>query len=338
MGRKCTFPDIVRQRLKVSEDCVRAMPILTFPALSLMGLEVSKALQSAELQAEAICRVADRTPSAAAITFMDLSVEAEAFGARVKMSADEVPSVEEPLVKTRADIDDLIVPSVGAGRTKICLDAVRLSKKSLSKPLYGGCIGPFTLAGRLMGVSEIMMACFDDPDGVKRLLEKSTDFLEKYMLAYRNEGADAIMVAEPLAGLISSDMNMEFSLPYMKRLVSSLQTNDFSVIYHNCGPSVVDMADAIFSMGAAAYHFGNAIDIADMLKAASGKVIVMGNVDPCSQFVEADQDGIYTHTLELLERVADNDNFILSSGCDIPLNAKWENIDAFYRAAAKYYS
>ncbi len=333
------IPENNKCGLKVSGscDCARALPILAFPAVRLMNMGVDQVLSSAELQAEAVCLAAGRTPSAAAITFMDLSVEAEAFGAAVKMSESEVPSVEGILVSGRSDVENLRVPGIGAGRTKICLDAVCLAKERLDKPLYGGAIGPFTLAGRLMGVSEIMMACFDDPNSVRRLVEKSASFLSGYVKAYRDEGADGLMIAEPLAGLMSRDMNAEFSIPYMKSIIESVG-GGFPIIYHNCGASVVDMKEDIFSMGAAAYHFGNAVDMGEMLEGVSDDIPVMGNVDPCSQFVDSDPDGVYAHTMDLLKRVGHRENFVLSSGCDIPLNAKWENIDAFYAAARDYYA
>lgn len=31
-------------------------------------------------------------------------------------------------------------------------------------------------------------------------------------------------------------------------------------------------------------------------------------------------------------------NFVISSGCDIPAAAKWENIDAYFSAVSEYYS
>ena len=31
-------------------------------------------------------------------------------------------------------------------------------------------------------------------------------------------------------------------------------------------------------------------------------------------------------------------NFVISSGCDIAPIAKWDNIDAFYKAAADFYA
>ena len=61
---------------------------------------------------------------------------------------------------------------------------------------------------------------------------------------FKEAGADGIVMAEPLAGLLSPALAEEFSAPYVKRIVEALQTDDFLVIYHNCGNSTIQMIDS----------------------------------------------------------------------------------------------
>ena len=61
----------------------KAMPILSFPCVSLLGVTVRELISDSALQAKGMKMVADRTDAAAAVSFMDLSVEAECFGAKV---------------------------------------------------------------------------------------------------------------------------------------------------------------------------------------------------------------------------------------------------------------
>lgn len=51
----------------------------------------------------------------------------------------------------------------------------------------------------------------------------------------------------------------------MKRVVDAVQSDQFAVIYHNCGNSTIRTIDSILSTGSAAYHFGNAISMQEML-------------------------------------------------------------------------
>ena len=92
------------------------------------------------------------------------------------------------------------------------------------------------------------------------------------------------------------------------------------------------MLEQIFSQGAAAYHFGNAVDMADVLSHAPSDVLCMGNIDPAGQFTLGTPDSIRAATRELIARCGGYKNFVPSSGCDIPARAKWENINAFFEA------
>ncbi len=311
----------------------KAMPILSFPAAQKLGVSVETLVKSAELQAKAMEIVARDTATIAAVSLMDLSMEAEAFGAQVRFTQDEVPAIVGQLVSDEDEANDLEVPELTAGRAMLCVEAVRTAKQRITdKPVIAGMIGPYSLAGRLMDVTEIMYMCFDEPETVHTVLDKATAYLIRYGQAMKAAGADAIMMAEPLAGILSPDMAEEFSMPYVKRIIDALQDEDFAVLYHNCGNSVPQMLEAIYELGAAAYHFGNAIDMAAVMKVTPADILVMGNVDPAGQFASGTVDSITSATKELLEKCGSYPNFVPSSGCDIPAHAKWENIDAFFKA------
>jgi len=72
-------------------DVKKTMPILSFPSVSLMGITVKELINDPDLQAKGMKAVADEVDSAASVSMMDLSIEAEAFGAKIQMSEDEVP-------------------------------------------------------------------------------------------------------------------------------------------------------------------------------------------------------------------------------------------------------
>ena len=95
----------------------KAMPVLSFPAVQLMGITVRELISSAEAQAEAMELVAKRTDAAASVSLMDLSVEAECFGSEIRFSDEEVPTVVGSIVTTEEEARALEVPAVGAGRT-----------------------------------------------------------------------------------------------------------------------------------------------------------------------------------------------------------------------------
>lgn len=309
----------------------QAIPVLSFPVTQPLGITVNQLVHSAGLQAQAMAYVAEHTPTAAAVSLMDLSVEAEAFGAAVRFADDEIPNVTGQLIADEEDAKALAVPPLTAGRAALCVEALRLAKERIrNKPVLAGVIGPYSLAGRLMDVTEIMYACYDDPDTVHLVLNKVTEYIIAYCEAFRDAGADGVMMAEPLAGLLSAEMAQEFSCPYVARIIEAVQRDDFLVVYHNCGNAVPAMLPELFTMGAAGYHFGNAVDMAEIMAKAPADALCMGNIDPAGQFANGTVASIRAATRELMDRCGGYPNFIPSSGCDIPAHAKWENIDAFF--------
>ena len=311
----------------------RALPILSFPASQKLNATVEQMVTTPQLQAQAMEIIACQTDTLAAVGLMDLSVEAEAFGADVHFFADEVPVVVGQLICSYEDAQNLQVPDLSKGRAGMCVEGVRLAKARIShKPVLAGMIGPFSLAGRLMDVTEIIYTCYDEPETVHMVLQKATDYLIQYGLAMKNAGADGIMMAEPLAGILSPGMAAEFSVPYVTRIVDALKDENFTMIYHNCGNSVSNMLPEIFSQGADAYHFGNAVDMEQVLQNAPADILCMGNIDPATQFTNGTVDSIRQATKHLMERCGGYQNFIPSSGCDIPALASWDNIQAFFQA------
>ena len=317
----------------------KAFPILSFPCVSLLGCTVRELIADSSKQAEGMVRVAQRTPAAAAVSLMDLSVEAECFGASVRFSDDEVPTVTGRLIEDMNDAQALKVPPVGAARSGVYIDAICKAVPQITdRPVFAGIIGPFSLAARLFDVTEIMLDCYDDPDMVHIVLDKATQFLINYAKAYKEAGANGVMMAEPVSGLLSPSMEEEFSSPYVKRIVDAVQDDGFLVIYHNCGDNTPRMTDSFLSMGAAAYHFGNSIDMKTMLDQFPKDIPVMGNVDPAGVLRLGTPELVREKTLALLDACAGYENFVVSSGCDIPPMSPWENLDAFFAAVEEYHA
>ena len=312
----------------------KPLPLLSFPSAQLLGATVYQFTHSAELQAEGIVRVAQRTDAAAAVCMMDLSVEAEAFGCEILAEENEVPTVTGILISDEDEAEALSVPQVGTARTGMYIEAARMAKARISdRPVLAGIIGPFSLAGRLMDVSEALVNCIADEDFVHAALGKTTAFLKEYAKAYKAAGVDGLVMAEPLAGLLSPALETEFSAPYVKEIIDAVQDENFIVIYHNCGPNTPLMTESLYANGAAAYHFGDAVSLSDILAKMPSDRPVCGNISPTAEFLSGTPDSMKNAVRTLKEQCAGYPNFVLSSGCDIPPAAKWENIDAFFAAA-----
>ncbi|MCL2801161.1 MAG: uroporphyrinogen decarboxylase family protein [Treponema sp.] len=316
----------------------KPLPVLSFPCIQLMEISVKDLISNSDTQAKGLKLIADKCDSAASVSLMDLSLEAECFGSEIKVSDDEVPTVVGSVVTDMESAQRLKTPSIGAGRTSIYIEAAEKAVQMITdRPVFGGIIGPFSLAGRLTGVSEAMIYCYEEPEMMELVLNKATDFLIAYIKEYKKAGVNGIVMAEPVVGMLSPDLAKEFSQGYVKRINEAVRDEDFIVIYHNCGNSTIQMIDSILATDSDAFHFGNAIDMAKMMEFIPKDIIAMGNISPAEQFRGGTPESIKNATIELLEKCSKYPNFIISSGCDIPPLSPWENIDAFFKAVKDFY-
>lgn len=326
------------------KECIAAkrkkpMPIFSFPGAQLLGVTAEELVKDGQLQALCMERIAQRYPDMGfAPGLMDLSVEAEAFGAEIIYSRDEIPTMHGPLIQSPEEADALKVPRVGAGRTGECIRGIEKACRLISdRPVFAGIIGPYSLAGRLLDMTEIMILCYEDPGLVETVLAKAAAFLTEYAKAFKAAGANGILMAEPAAGLLSPGLIRTFSNPYVRQIRDTVEDESFLVVYHNCGnvePQLPQIAEA----DAQAYSFGNAINLENALCVIPSDRLVLGNIDPAGILKNGTPKTVQKETRALLERCSPYPNFILSSGCDIPLTTPLENMDAFFETVREFYN
>lgn len=313
-----------------------AIPIMTHPGIEAIGKNVIDAVTDGEVHYQAIKNVTETYDTTACTVIMDLTVEAEAFGCAISMPEHEVPSVTGRLVCDEESVNRLQVPSLSAGRMPEYLKANRLTVENLKdKAVLSGCIGPFSLAGRLYDMSEIMVGIYIEPDVIKTLLDKCTEYITLYCKELKAIGATGVIMAEPAAGLLSNEDCLEYSTVYVKQIVEAVQDDNFTVVLHNCG-NKGHCTQAMIDSGAAALHFGNAVNMVETLEQCPSNLVVMGNIDPVGILKQATPEEVYRITADLLAKTAQYKNFVISSGCDMPPFVPDVNIKAFYRAIADF--
>lgn len=321
-------------RAMVNSDAVAALPVMTYPGVALAGETLKGLIGDGEVQARCVRALAERYPTAAAVTVMDLSMEAEAFGSAIRFSDTEVPTVTGHVVATLDEARALPVPAVGAARSGVSLKAAGiLSREVIDRPVLGGIIGPVSLVCRLMEMTPMMMAMRRSPETLATLLGKATEFLTAYAKAFKEAGANGVIVAEPVAGLLSPKQSDEYSSRWVKAIVDAVQDDGFLVVLHNCGPTV-PLVPSMVGTGARAFHFGNAVAMTDVLPQVPADCLAFGNVNPSGTFCIGTPGKMETEVSALLASMEPYPNFVLSSGCDIPPGTPVENVDAFFRALA----
>lgn len=309
------------------------LPIMTHPGIDLIGKTVNDAVCDGQVHADAVVALRKKYPlSAISTTIMDLSVEAQAFGAETVFEQGSVPTVTGRLLTDAEAVQALEIPSLEQGRLPEYLKAIRLAVPRLDCALLGGCIGPFSLAGRLYDMTELMMAMYIEPETAHALLQKCTDFLLTYVKAIKEAGAAGVIMAEPASGLLSNDDCAQYSSVYVKQIVDTVQDDTFAVVLHNCG-NQGQCTEAMVASGASALHFGNAMDMAQALAEVPEDIAVMGNVDPVGIMKFGTPQQVEDAVNALKQIAAGHKNFVLSTGCDVPPASPEANVEAFYNTA-----
>lgn len=315
-----------------------ALPLGVFAGLGLTGRSVEEAVTDPRPQLDAQLAWRRRYPAPILQTAMDLTVEAEIYGAQIRFSRDEPPFIEGRVVKGRADLSTLIDPKVGHKRTTVFVSAAQWLREHAPQGeafVLGSMSGPLTLAANLYGVAETFDVAESDPDLLRELVEIAARFLLRYAWAYAQIGADGVILSEPVAGMVSAQIAADFSSPYVRRIVDQVQSEGFAVVYHNCNAGREHL-QAVLAAGAAAYSFGAPMDILAALDAVGPETVVLGNLDPEDVFVEGTPESVAEKTAELLQATAGRANFVLSSGCQLLPATPLPNVDAFYGAVEEF--
>jgi len=294
-----------------------------FPATRLTRTSIRANLTDPALQARSLIDLYRRAKPDILFCMMDLTIEAEALGAPVRMPEDDNPAVSSHLVKNAADLDLLKAPASPAGRMGVFLETLRLLKRGAVPAVGAYVIGPFTLASEFLGAENAALMTITQPGLVKELLEMAVNAIIMYANAQKDAGADLTVILEPDSMYLSAGKFREFSAPYVGRIIKAL---DVPAALHICGDSshlIKDMA----ATGAAGLSLDADVDLVWAIGQVPPEVIVIGNISP-NLMLEGDEKEISSACGRLLDAMKPFSNFILSSGCDLPVDTPLGNIVA----------
>ena len=103
---------------EIYNNKLKTIPILSFPSIQLLGITVKELIDSPEMQVKGMKAIADRCNIGASLNMMDLSVEAESFGAEIVYYDHDVPTVRKGIIDDIFDAENIVVPCVKDGRAQ----------------------------------------------------------------------------------------------------------------------------------------------------------------------------------------------------------------------------
>jgi len=134
---------------------------------------------------------------------------------------------------------------------------------------------------------------------------------------------------EPTATGLSPEQFEKFSGNYIKKLKNNW---NIPLILHICGDTTSLIREMI-KTNCDGISLDAMVNLQHAANLISSDILILGNIDPVRALAFGNKEEVEEVVKKLLFDMKDVDNFILSSGCDIPLDTPLENIEAFMKAA-----
>ena len=260
-----------------------------------------------------------------------------AFGAESTYDPTGIPIVKNTVIKELTDISELDLNNLRFENDKnaqIAFDAVQIVQEELQDEVFTGVgfMGPFTTAANLAGTTKILKAMRKDPENLHRLLDFAADATIEVGRKFV-ENQIGIGLAEPTASLLSPGQFREFVIPYYKKVMDQWKEwGSRGAGFHICGDTT-KLLETFPEMGIRGVSIDSAVDIKFAKETVGDKMSIMGNVSPI-EILEGTPDSIQEAVIDCFRKCWDNPcGFTIAPGCDIPIQAPLENIDAYMKAA-----
>ena len=305
-------------------------------AAAFSGVYLLDYLQNGETLARSQLKSLKHYDYDAVFALMDVSVETEAAGSFLTYRHERYPTVKSYAFSKKHDLDAMKVPDPKkAGRMPELLKACRILRKEVGNDvLVVGCvIGPMTLALQLMGAEKALFLAVDEPDVFAGILDYATEVIIRYGLEQIEAGAHLPIVFNPSASpeIIPHSFFREFELPRLEKIFSAFKKQGAAAGWLHIAGAVQPIMPYYPKAGVTIANIDYCINPAEAM-AVLPKTCLNGNIKPLS-FVEDTPDSIFEASKKLLECFDQRGGFILSSGCEIPPESKFENIKAMVDAA-----
>lgn len=248
----------------------------------------------------------------------DLCVEAEALGCQINVYAHSedilYPTIREKIIHDENEME-IQIPAdiVRRGRVPLVKEAISLLKKDIGADVPVGTyvLGPFTLAGQIMELNDLLKLSFKKPDKVGKLLDVLAGAIISISREYESAGADYITVREmgATSDVLSPRVFKNLILPYLEKIFAGLKTN---TVLHICGKTN-DIAAFMHESGAGAISVDQKNDLAETRKKLGKDVLIFGNYDPYNVLVTGDEEKVKA----AVRKCIDDGASAVWPGCDI---------------------
>lgn len=194
-----------------------------------------------------------------------------------------------------------------------------------------GITGPYSQLVFMMGLENVLIMMYDDPDGLKEAIEKRVKCAIQWLDELIALGAETVWLGEGAASssVISPACYTEFVAPYAKAVMDAAKERGIPCFMHVCG-NIVPEIQEIAGTGCTAIDIDYMVPMALVREHCGPTACLKGNLNPVDLLTKTAGE-IY----ELCRKIYQETEgpMILGTGCLIAPKTPKENIEAMVHAS-----
>jgi len=337
-GKQYMLSAIRRKRLDRIPTTVMIGPYCA----GLAGYTVRDILKDAQKSAQAHLAFYERVHPDSLNVYNDIYLELEALGCELEFPEDNISYPKRALLEDKKNLAGLKIPDPRKDARlpyflELCERVAGQVRQEASVGL--GHSGPWNLAMHLRGAEQFLIDSIEAPGFVHDLMAFTTEVVKTLGDTLIDQGfTPSLGEASASCSLISPAMYQDFILPYHRELCRYFRNRKAMMSLHICGyidPIIQEVMDC--GIGFLSLDAPSSLEKA--VRAAQGKVVIMGNV-PTNLYADGASIDMENAVDACLQAAGGTGRYVLASGCEIPLNATQDRIAHFFayshRAGRKF--
>lgn len=268
------------------------------------------------------------------------NVVLRALGAKCTFNLlGEASTVDEPLISKPSDVDKLRIEDLeNSADLENLLNIARIVADKAGNEFLIGVSqwGPFTMAGQLLGMENMMLTTLKDKPGIRHVMEFTERLLLKYWNLFIDAGVELVNQAEPLSSgdVISARLFKEIAFPYITSANQAINERIIAKSLHICGDTT-KILDLIPLTETDLFSMDYKVNLEVAKEKLAGKVAFGGQLNPTSVLLEGSPKEIEEASIMCIQDAGQR-GYVLIPGCDIPPKTKMENVQAMIKTAHNY--
>ncbi|MBP1719288.1 MAG: Uroporphyrinogen decarboxylase [Deltaproteobacteria bacterium] len=253
------------------------------------------------------------------------------LGCPIKDDSSDSPALLGTVIQTLNEVDSLKIQRVmEAPIMQGIIRSHHIVAESIGKKTFAMATqwAPLSAAARILGVEAVMTATIENPEGLLRLLDFSSELIWAVLEPILDHpdllGAN---FADPVASgdMISPQTFRKFAAPFLTKLVKRVKGKGKYSMIHICGNTSKILQD-VAEIAPSCFSLEKKVDLRQAKEVLGGKVCVAGNVSPTGAFLNGSPEEVLAEARDCVRAWGPGGGFILTLGCDFPKTVPLENV------------